>query len=302
MENGGPSSLETANSLSAAAIAAAQVRTLFVSGLPMDTKPRELYLLFRACPGYEGSQLRVTSKNGKTASPVGFVTFSSKAEMEEARVALQGVRFDPESSQTIRLEPAHSNTKVSKPKQQISPPGVLQPPPPAAGALAPNVLNFQAAAAAAAAAAVAPQQFLAAAGAAPPPPPISTSHHDLVNSFASDSHVSQLFNDAHQLLIPAMPQFGAPHPTHFLLSNATGLPIPPAAATPAAAAALLQPNAAFTHLAAAQLNAVATANAAAAAVAAASTPACSTLFVANLGSGVREDDLKAVRFYIWSLW
>ena len=25
-----------------------QVRTLFVSGLPMDTKPRELYLLFRA--------------------------------------------------------------------------------------------------------------------------------------------------------------------------------------------------------------------------------------------------------------
>ena len=32
-----------------------QVRTLFVSGLPMDTKPRELYLLFRA---YEvGGQL-----------------------------------------------------------------------------------------------------------------------------------------------------------------------------------------------------------------------------------------------------
>ena len=32
-----------------------QVRTLFVSGLPMDTKPRELYLLFRA---YEvGEQL-----------------------------------------------------------------------------------------------------------------------------------------------------------------------------------------------------------------------------------------------------
>ena len=27
---------------------ALQVRTLFVSGLPMDTKPRELYLLFRA--------------------------------------------------------------------------------------------------------------------------------------------------------------------------------------------------------------------------------------------------------------
>ena len=80
-----------------------QVRTLFVSGLPMDTKPRELYLLFRAYEvmlksliyiylilvyfgiksnlrllliysivvnfqGYEGSLLKVTSKNGKTSS------------------------------------------------------------------------------------------------------------------------------------------------------------------------------------------------------------------------------------------
>jgi hypothetical protein len=41
---------------------------LFVSGLPMDAKPRELYLLFRAYDGYEGSLLKVTSKNGKTAS------------------------------------------------------------------------------------------------------------------------------------------------------------------------------------------------------------------------------------------
>lgn len=49
-----------------------QVRTLFVSGLPMDAKPRELYLLFRAYDGYENSQLKVTSKNGKTTS----VTFS----------------------------------------------------------------------------------------------------------------------------------------------------------------------------------------------------------------------------------
>jgi hypothetical protein len=32
-----------------------QVRTLFVSGLPMDAKPRELYLLFRA---YEVSKQR----------------------------------------------------------------------------------------------------------------------------------------------------------------------------------------------------------------------------------------------------
>jgi hypothetical protein len=45
-----------------------QVRTLFVSGLPMDAKPRELYLLFRSYPGYESSLLKVTNKNGKTSS------------------------------------------------------------------------------------------------------------------------------------------------------------------------------------------------------------------------------------------
>ncbi|XP_053988844.1 uncharacterized protein LOC128881617 isoform X2 [Hylaeus volcanicus] len=94
-----------------------EVRTLFVSGLPMDAKPRELYLLFRAYEGYEGSLLKVTSKNGKTASPVGFVTFHTRAGAEAAKQDLQGVRFDPDMPQTIRLEFAKSNTKVSKPKQ-----------------------------------------------------------------------------------------------------------------------------------------------------------------------------------------
>jgi len=95
-----------------------EVRTLFVSGLPMDTKPRELYLLFRAYEGYEGSLLKVTSKNGKTSSPVGFVTFNTRAGAEAAKQDLQqGVRFDPDLPQTIRLEFAKSNTKVSKPKQ-----------------------------------------------------------------------------------------------------------------------------------------------------------------------------------------
>lgn len=45
-----------------------KVRTLFVSGLPMDAKPRELYLLFRAYKGFEGSLLKVTNKNGKNLS------------------------------------------------------------------------------------------------------------------------------------------------------------------------------------------------------------------------------------------
>lgn len=94
-----------------------QVRTLFVSGLPMDAKPRELYLLFRAYKGYEGSLLKVTSKDGKSSSPVGFVTFASRSSAELAKLDLQGVRFDPDLPQPIRLEFAKSNTKVNKPKQ-----------------------------------------------------------------------------------------------------------------------------------------------------------------------------------------
>lgn len=93
------------------------VRTLFVSGLPMDAKPRELYLLFRAYKGFEGSLLKVTNKNGKNLSPVGFVTFSSRIDAESTRQELTGVRFDPDLPQTLRLEFAKSNTKVQKPKQ-----------------------------------------------------------------------------------------------------------------------------------------------------------------------------------------
>lgn len=92
-----------------------EVRTLFVSGLPIDVKPREIYLLFRGFKGYEGSLLKLTDKQGKTQSPVAFVTFESREQAEEAKASLQGVRFDPDASLTLRLEFARSNTKVSKP-------------------------------------------------------------------------------------------------------------------------------------------------------------------------------------------
>lgn len=42
-----------------------QVRTLFVSGLPMDVRPREIYLLFRTYDGYTGSSLKLMAKHGK---------------------------------------------------------------------------------------------------------------------------------------------------------------------------------------------------------------------------------------------
>ena len=83
-----------------------------------------VHLLFLSLfdQGYEGSLLKVTSKNGKTSSPVGFVTFTTRIAADAAKQDLQGVRFDPDLPQTIRLEFARSNTKVSKPRLQSSPP------------------------------------------------------------------------------------------------------------------------------------------------------------------------------------
>uniref|UniRef100_A0A9J8CFV0 RNA binding protein, mRNA processing factor 2b n=1 Tax=Cyprinus carpio carpio TaxID=630221 RepID=A0A9J8CFV0_CYPCA len=92
------------------------VRTLFVSGLPTDIKPRELYLLFRPFKGYEGSLIKLTSKQ-----PVGFVTFDSRSGAEAAKNALNGVRFDPENPQTLRLEFAKANTKMAKSKLMGTP-------------------------------------------------------------------------------------------------------------------------------------------------------------------------------------
>ncbi|XP_068814707.1 RNA-binding protein with multiple splicing 2 isoform X2 [Struthio camelus] len=80
-----------------------EVRTLFVSGLPVDIKPRELYLLFRPF------------------KPVGFVTFDSRAGAEAAKNALNGIRFDPENPQTLRLEFAKANTKMAKSKLMATP-------------------------------------------------------------------------------------------------------------------------------------------------------------------------------------
>ncbi|XP_062405094.1 RNA-binding protein with multiple splicing 2b isoform X1 [Sardina pilchardus] len=103
-----------------------EVRTLFVSGLPTDIKPRELYLLFRPFKGYEGSLIKLTSKQivnvfSTLFQPVGFVTFDSRSGAEAAKNALNGIRFDPESPQTLRLEFAKANTKMAKSKLMATP-------------------------------------------------------------------------------------------------------------------------------------------------------------------------------------
>ncbi|XP_030050383.1 RNA-binding protein with multiple splicing isoform X2 [Microcaecilia unicolor] len=105
------SSMEKENTPNEANLQEEEVRTLFISGLPLDIKPRELYLLFRPFKGYEGSLIKLTSKQ-----PVGFVSFDSRSEAEAAKNSLNGIRFDPEIPQTLRLEFAKANTKMAKNK------------------------------------------------------------------------------------------------------------------------------------------------------------------------------------------
>jgi len=231
-----------------------EVRTLFVSGLPMDAKPRELYLLFRAYKGYEGSLLKVTSKNGKTSSPVGFVTFSTRAGAEAAKQDLQqGVRFDPDLPQTIRLEFAKSNTKVSKPKQQMSPPAIATHP-----ALAVHPLTGLELGAA----------LFSGGHDGWPHHPLSYTDIPVTSAL----HSATLVHPALHAQLP--PQLAVPHP----ISHAAAL------ASSAAMHATIPPP----HLVASP----ALASPVGSASSNSSTAPCSTLFVANLGQFVSEQELK----------
>ncbi|XP_075907973.1 RNA-binding protein with multiple splicing-like [Petromyzon marinus] len=75
----------------------------------MDTHPRELYLLFRPFKGYEGSLMKPTTKQ------VGLPALD--------RRCAGGMRFDPESQHTLRLEFAKANTRTSR--QRLGSPGPL---------------------------------------------------------------------------------------------------------------------------------------------------------------------------------
>ncbi|XP_067653419.1 protein couch potato-like isoform X10 [Haliotis asinina] len=256
-----------------------EVRTLFVSGLPMDAKPRELYLLFRAYKGYEGSLLKVTNKNGKNTSPVGFVTFISRVAAESAKQDLQGVRFDPDLPQTLRLEFAKSNTKVTKPKQQspqlaATHPTIIHPLtgqelgaaffPGCPEAWAPHPLAPypELAPTAAALHHTALIQHPALAQIQKAPPPCATSPGSVWQYQAG------MFTEQLNSVFPQV------QPTTLIAPQATvtAVPHPSMASTPVLASPVSQVNTTTTS---AQQNAP-----------------CSTLFVANLGQFSSEQELK----------
>lgn len=62
----------------------AQMRTIFISGLPDDVKERELQNLLRWLPGYEASQV-----NYKGEKPMGFALFSNGQFAIAAKDTLQ---------------------------------------------------------------------------------------------------------------------------------------------------------------------------------------------------------------------
>ncbi|KAG2427887.1 hypothetical protein HYH02_014491 [Chlamydomonas schloesseri] len=82
-----------------------EVRTVFVTGFPVDVKERELNNLMRFLPGYEASQM-----NYGKGSAQGFALFTSGALARAACDQLQHVRFDENS--TLRAEMARKNMYI----------------------------------------------------------------------------------------------------------------------------------------------------------------------------------------------
>jgi hypothetical protein len=192
----------------------------------------------------------MTNKNGKISAPVGFVTFANRQDADEACRKLQGVRFDPDCAQTIRLEMARSTTKVVSKQKQPSPP-IISP------ATLPPILPQTNSHAALAAAAASNPAFLLAAQQAADLQNISEQYHYL----NEQSHLYGLTLPASPLilqsqLVNAMTQIQQQQQLNGLLNMAASVP---SVITPMST----NPN-----------------------------PPCSTLFVANLGTNVDEDEVR----------
>nr|XP_022312111.1 protein couch potato-like isoform X7 [Crassostrea virginica] len=256
-----------------------EVRTLFVSGLPMDAKPRELYLLFRAYKGYEGSLLKVTNKNGKNTSPVGFVTFSSRSAAEAAKQDLQGVRFDPDLPQTLRLEFAKSNTKVTKPKQQSPQPAATHP------TLIHPITGQELSAA-----------FFPGATETWAPHPLAA-YPELAAPTAALHHHAALIQHPALAQVPEWTFHTLPqqihHPTMVASPQAVSaaLPHPPIAATPILTSPLSTTVSSAAAAAAGSLQVQTSCQSPGMSAHTSNSP-CSTLFVANLGQFSSEQELK----------
>jgi len=93
-----------------------EIRTLHVSGLPLDVKEREVHNLFRFFPGYQGCTVKLA-----THSCAAFVAFATRAQALVAKEALNGIRFDLNFPYPLKIEEARQNTKsVARPPDPMS--------------------------------------------------------------------------------------------------------------------------------------------------------------------------------------
>jgi len=88
----------------------ADARTLFISGLPTDVQDREIHLIMRFFPGYEGC----TIARPPAKQPIVFAVFHMHDQAVFVREALAGLRFDVNANHPLRIEFAHSNSKVRR--------------------------------------------------------------------------------------------------------------------------------------------------------------------------------------------
>jgi hypothetical protein len=86
-----------------------EVRTIFISGLPVDVKERELHNLLRWLPGFEAAQI-----NLKSEQPMGFALFSTAHHAMAAKGMLQDLVFDAETNSTLHIEMAKKNLFVKR--------------------------------------------------------------------------------------------------------------------------------------------------------------------------------------------
>ncbi|CAL9088784.1 unnamed protein product, partial [Musa acuminata var. zebrina] len=86
-----------------------EIRTIFITGLPVDVKERELHNLLRWFPGFEASQI-----NFKAEQPMGFALFSTAQHAVAAKDALQDLVFDAETKSSLHTEMAKKNLFVKR--------------------------------------------------------------------------------------------------------------------------------------------------------------------------------------------
>ncbi|CAN6456912.1 unnamed protein product [Victoria cruziana] len=89
------------------------IKTIFISGLPEDVKPREIHNLFRRRYGFESCQLKYTGRGDQV---VAFATFFDHQSAMAAMEALNGTIFDPLTGGTLHIELARSNSRTKRPR------------------------------------------------------------------------------------------------------------------------------------------------------------------------------------------